>query len=34
VLRRGTWLDLPFRYPPARLSLGGLKRSLNFLLRD
>ena len=34
VLRRGTWLDLPFRYPPARLPLGGLRRSLNFLLRD
>ncbi len=34
VLRRGTWLDLPFRYPPARLSVARLKRALNFLLRD
>jgi aldehyde dehydrogenase (NAD+) len=34
VLRRGTWIDLPFRYPPQRLSLAGLKRSLKFLLRD
>ena len=34
VLRRGTWLDLPFRYPPARLSLPQLKRALGFLLRD
>lgn len=33
VLRRGTWLDLPFRYPPARLSITTLKRALKFLLR-
>lgn len=33
VLRRGTWLDLPFRYPPARLSIATLKRALKFLLR-
>jgi len=33
VLRRGTWLDLPFRYPPARLSVTTLKRALKFLLR-
>jgi len=34
VLRRGTWLDTPFRYPPARLSLAGLRRALRFLLGD
>lgn len=34
VLRRATWLDLPFRYPPQRLSTAGLKRVLKFLLRD
>ena len=34
VLRRGTWLDLPFRYPPQRLSLASLKRAIKFLLRD
>jgi acyl-CoA reductase-like NAD-dependent aldehyde dehydrogenase len=34
VLRRATWLDLPFRYPPQRLSTAGLKRALKFLLRD
>ena len=33
VLRRGTWMDLPFRYPPARLSVTTLKRALKFLLR-
>jgi len=33
VLRRATWLDLPFRYPPARLSITTLKRALKFLLR-
>ena len=33
VLRRGTWLDLPFRYPPARLADTTLKRALKFLLR-
>jgi len=34
ILRRATWLDLPFRYPPARLSIAALKRALKFLLRD
>lgn len=34
VLRRATWLDLPFRYPPQRFSVAGLKRALKFLLRD
>ena len=34
ILRRGTWLDLPFRYPPQRLSLATLKRSFKYLLRD
>lgn len=26
VLRRGTWLDLPVRYPPYRGKLGLLKK--------
>jgi aldehyde dehydrogenase (NAD+) len=34
VLRRATWLDTPFRYPPQKLSLAGLKRALRFLLAD
>ncbi len=34
VLRRATWLDLPFRYPPQKLSVASLKRSLSFLFRD
>jgi aldehyde dehydrogenase (NAD+) len=34
VLRRGTWLDLRFRYPPARLAIPTLKRALRFLLRN
>jgi acyl-CoA reductase-like NAD-dependent aldehyde dehydrogenase len=34
VLRRATWLDTPFRYPPPKLSLGGLKRATRFLLGD
>jgi aldehyde dehydrogenase (NAD+) len=34
VLRRAMWLDPPFRYPPARLSLAGLKRAMRFLLGD
>jgi aldehyde dehydrogenase (NAD+) len=34
VLRRATWLDLPFRYPPQKLSLAGLKRAVRFLLSD
>jgi aldehyde dehydrogenase (NAD+) len=33
VLRRGTWLDLPFRYPPQPLSVTALKQALKFLLR-
>jgi aldehyde dehydrogenase (NAD+) len=33
VLRRATWLDTPFRYPPQRLSLKNLKRALRLLLR-
>jgi aldehyde dehydrogenase (NAD+) len=32
VLRRATWLDTPFRYPPERLSLSSLKRAMRFLL--
>ena len=34
VLRRATWLDLPFRYPPQKLSLAGLKRAFRFLMDD
>ena len=34
VMRRGTWLDLPFRYPPARLAIPTLKRALKFLMGD
>ncbi len=34
VLRRATWLDTPFRYPPQRITLAGLKRALRFLLRS
>jgi len=34
ILRRATWLDLPFRYPPQKLSLAALKRTLRFLLGD
>jgi len=33
VLRRATWLDTPFRYPPQKISLAALKRSLRMLLR-
>ena len=32
VLRRATWLDTPFRYPPQKLSLAGLKRAFRFLI--
>jgi len=32
MLRRATWPDLPFRYPPQRLSLARLKRAMRFLL--
>ena len=32
VLRRATWLDTPFRYPPQKLSLAGLKRAIRFLM--
>jgi aldehyde dehydrogenase (NAD+) len=32
ILRRATWLDTPFRYPPPRISLAALKRSLRLLL--
>jgi hypothetical protein len=34
VLRRALWLDPPFRYPPPKLSLAGLKRAIKFLLND
>jgi len=34
VLRRALWLDPPFRYPPPKLSLAGLKRAIKFLLSD
>jgi aldehyde dehydrogenase (NAD+) len=32
VLRRAIWLDTPFRYPPQKLSLAGLKRAFRFLM--
>lgn len=32
IMRRATWLDLPFRYPPPKLSVAGLKRALRLLL--
>lgn len=31
VLRRALWLDPPFRYPPQKISLAGIKRAMNFL---
>jgi aldehyde dehydrogenase (NAD+) len=34
VLRRATWLDTPFRYPPERISLAALRRAMRLLLRD
>jgi aldehyde dehydrogenase (NAD+) len=33
VMRRATWLDTPFRYPPQKLSTAVLKRAMRFLLR-
>lgn len=32
VMRRATWLDLPFRYPPPKLRVAGLKRAYRFLM--
>ena len=32
VLRRATWLDTSFRYPPEQLSLRSLKRAMRILL--
>ncbi len=34
VVRRATWLDTPFRYPPQKLSLAVLKRAFRLLLGD
>jgi aldehyde dehydrogenase (NAD+) len=34
VMRRATWLDTPFRYPPPRISLAGVRRAMRLLLRD
>jgi len=34
VLRRATWLDTPFRYPPQKLSVARLKQAMRFLLCD
>lgn len=34
VLRRATWLDLPFRYPPQKLPLTRLKHAVRYLLGD
>lgn len=33
IVRRALWFDPPFRYPPQRLTLRGLKRAFRFLLR-
>ena len=33
-LRRAIWLDLPFRYPPQKISHAGLRRAMRFLLGD
>jgi aldehyde dehydrogenase (NAD+) len=33
VLRRGVWVDPPFRYPPQRTSMVGLKRAFRFLMK-
>ena len=33
VMRRAVWLDMPFRYPPQKISLVGLKRVFRFLIR-
>lgn len=32
ILRRATWLDTPFRYPPQKLTLAGLRRAMRILL--
>jgi aldehyde dehydrogenase (NAD+) len=32
VMRRGLWLDTPFRYPPQKLSLETLKRAIRLLI--
>lgn len=34
ILRRATWLDTPFRYPPERLSMTALRRAMRFLVGD
>jgi aldehyde dehydrogenase (NAD+) len=34
ILRRSTWPDLPFRYPPQKISLCVLKYLMKFLLRS
>ena len=34
VMRRGLWLDTPFRYPPQKLTLGALKRAIRLLLNN
>jgi acyl-CoA reductase-like NAD-dependent aldehyde dehydrogenase len=33
VVRKATWLDLPFRYPPAKIKFDTLKRAMKFMLR-
>lgn len=32
ILQRATWLDTPFRYPPQKLTLAGLRRAIRMLL--
>ena len=34
VMRRPLWVDPPFRYPPAKIGLGSLKRAIKFMLID
>ncbi len=33
IVRKATWLDLPFRYPPKKIELDALKRAMRFMLR-
>jgi len=33
IVRKATWLDLPFRYPPTKVKFEALKRAMRFMLR-
>jgi acyl-CoA reductase-like NAD-dependent aldehyde dehydrogenase len=33
IVRKATWLDLPFRYPPPKVKFKDLKRAMKFMLR-